>query len=174
MKRGRVIWLYGRPCSGKTTIARALHAKLAAEGTASVMIDGDRLRNTFISGDLGFSPQDRAMNIKRAADMARIIIDSGVIVIASFITPTLALRKSVLHIIGDVSLIYVKCSFAECASRDVKGHYKRALLGVIPDFTGVGGVFEEPSDFVFSLNTEEKSVERCVGELIEIIRESSW
>lgn len=141
------VWLTGLSASGKSTIAYALEARLIAEGHACAVLDGDNMRHG-LNRDLGFSPEDRAENIRRVAEVARLMNDAGLIVITSFISPYAADRSNAREIIGDERFIeaFVDVPAEVCEQRDPKGLYAKARAGLIPDFTGVSAPYEAPAD----------------------------
>jgi adenylylsulfate kinase len=144
-QRGRVIWLYGLSGSGKSTLAIALERRLHAEGVTTHLLDGDNVR-TGLNRDLGFTDADRAENIRRIAEVAKLFVQAGVVVIAAFITPQRAHRQLARTIIGaeDFSEVYVAASFDTCAARDPKGLYAKARAGTVQQFTGRDSAFEPP------------------------------
>ncbi|MBA2743839.1 MAG: adenylyl-sulfate kinase [Chthoniobacterales bacterium] len=164
----RVIWLYGLSGSGKSTLANALERKLRSEGMITFILDGDRLR-TGLNRDLGFSHEDRAENIRRVAEVARLFVEAGVIVISAFITPSEQLRASIRTIVGQEDLIevYVRCSFKKCQERDVKGLYAKAAAGQLPDFTGRDALFEEPADPQLIIDTETAALDDSLAMLCD-------
>jgi adenylylsulfate kinase len=145
-QRARVIWLYGLSGSGKSTLANALERKLHAEKFTTHLLDGDNVR-TGLNRDLGFSDADRAENIRRVAEVSKLFVQAGVVVIAAFITPQRALRELARGIIGadDFLEVYVSASFEECARRDPKGIYAKAGAGQVRQFTGRDSAFEPPA-----------------------------
>jgi len=145
-QRGQVLWFYGLSGSGKSTIAQALDRELHAAGRLTKVLDGDNIRGG-LNGNLGFSDEDRTENIRRVAEVAKLFAAAGFVVLASFITPTVELRKSAREIVGedDLTLIYTKASFAACQQRDPKGLYAKVAEGKVPQFTGKDSGFEEPS-----------------------------
>lgn len=145
IRKAFAFWITGLPASGKTTLANELHQYLAEQGIPSVLIDGDDFRKS-LGADLGFSLGDRGENIRRAASMARMVIDSGVVAICSFVSPTLAIRQYAKDIISANSFveIYVNTPLSVCQQRDPKGLYQLAQQGVIKDFTGVSSPYETP------------------------------
>ncbi len=165
MKTLRTIWFTGLPCLGKTTLAKALKAKLDEKGHKTVHLDGDVVRAGINKG-LGFSPNDRRENLKRAAHMARDLSREGSLAIASFVSPTNELRDMVREIIGPMWLVYVKCGLEECKRRDVKGMYQRALKGEIKEFTGISAPFEEPDRADVVVDTENNDIENCVKQIL--------
>ncbi len=144
-QRGRVIWLYGLSGSGKSTLAIALERRLHAEGFTTHLLDGDNVRSG-LNRDLGFTDADRAENIRRIAEVAKLFVQAGVVVIAAFITPQRAHRQLARTIIGadDFSEVYVAASFDTCAARDPKGLYAKAKAGNVQQFTGRDSSFEPP------------------------------
>jgi adenylylsulfate kinase len=154
-QRARVVWLFGLSGSGKSTLATALEARLFADGYTTALLDGDNLR-TGLNAGLGFTDADRAENIRRAAEVARLFVQAGVICINSFITPRESLRTSAREIIGaeDLLEIYVEASFETCRARDVKGLYKKVEAGQVANFTGQAQAFEPPERPHLVLNTE--------------------
>lgn len=168
-QRGQVIWLYGLSGSGKSTLAIALERKLHGEGFATQLLDGDNVR-TGLNRGLGFSDADRAENIRRIAEVAKLHAQAGLVTLCSFITPLRALRNSAREIIGgeDLLEVYVKADIATCAKRDPKGLYAKAAAGGVGQFTGKDSSFEEPAaDAVSTLviDTEAASPEVCLATL---------
>ncbi|GAA5483635.1 adenylyl-sulfate kinase [Haloferula sargassicola] len=169
-QKGGVLWLCGLSGSGKSTIAGALEHVLHDQGRFVIRLDGDNLR-TGLNSNLGFSDEDRMENIRRTAELAKVLAANGVIVICSLITPKGALRDLARGILGDdFREIYVKASYATCQQRDPKGLYAKAAAGEIPDFTGRDSDFEEPQDPGLVLDTEQLSVEDSVFEILEWVR----
>ncbi|MDX1903754.1 MAG: adenylyl-sulfate kinase [Thermonemataceae bacterium] len=156
-QKGIVIWLMGLSGAGKSTLGTHLAERLYQKGFLTQCLDGDNLRSG-LNKNLGFSEDDRLENIRRAAEVAKILADSGVIVIASFICPTHKTQKMVREIIGnqDFIEIFVNCPLEVCEQRDVKGLYAKARAGIIKDFTGIDSPFEAPirPDFVIETHTE--------------------
>ncbi len=145
-QRALVIWLFGLSGSGKSTLGVALERRLADEGFTTHLLDGDNLR-TGLSRGLGFSEADREENIRRAAEVARLFVQAGIVTIASFITPFRALRDTARGIVGaaDFFPVYVHASFETCARRDPKGLYAKAAAAGVPGFTGRDSPFEPPA-----------------------------
>ena len=168
--QGRVIWLFGRPCAGKTTIGSHLSEVLKGLNYQVITLDGDELRAT-INRDLSFSPKDRHENIRRSAEMARVLAKKGIIVVCSFVTPTNKLRDLITDILFDVptDLIFIDTSLEECQRRDTKGQYKQAQTGVINDFTGIGSPFEEPVGEHHILNTKDLNIDEAVEKCLRFI-----
>lgn len=144
-QKARVIWLYGLSGAGKSTLAVALERRLAAEGRVTHLLDGDNVR-TGLNRGLGFSEADRAENLRRVAEVAKLFVQAGVVTLCSFITPLRAHRALAREIIGseDFLEIYVAASFEACAQRDPKGLYAKAAAGGVGQFTGRDSTFEPP------------------------------
>ena len=173
-QHGLVVWLFGLSGSGKTTISTLLREKLKEEGFFTVALDGDALREG-INKDLGFSEQDRTENIRRAAEIARLMLNNNIITICSFITPLGTQRALAAEIIGEKYFeVFIDCPLNVCKARDVKGLYKDADQNLIPNFTGVSAKFEPSANanLVIKTNTESpvQSRERLFKEIIFQIR----
>ena len=168
--KGLVIWMFGLSGSGKSTLAQALERKLFENKIHHKLLDGDNLR-TGINSNLGFSEEDRKENIRRAAEVSKLFVENGEVVICSLISPTKEIRSMAKEIVGDRDFreVYVKASFETCAKRDVKGLYKKALAGEIKNFTGLDSPFEEPENPFLELDTESKSLEECQNLLLETV-----
>lgn len=169
-QRGAMIWLTGLSGSGKSTLAVALERELYRRGNLCRVLDGDNIR-TGINKNLGFSPADRVENIRRIAEVGRLFVDTGVITLSAFISPTRELREMARAIVGpsDFLEVYVSTPLAECERRDVKGLYAKARRGEIADFTGISAPFEEPEAPALSLDTAALSVESAVGMLLRAV-----
>ena len=166
----RVIWLFGRPCSGKTTIAEQLIEQLSGTDRHVIFIDADFLR-TGLNRDLGFSMEDRYENIRRAAEMASFIALKGnTMVICAFITPMKALRDLAASIAQRNGVpfypIFIDTPLDECVRRDVKGHYKSASKGLMVQFTGISSPFEEPSGDEMRISTLNLTPAECAQMII--------
>lgn len=158
-----VIWLTGLSGSGKSTIANALEAELFKKQIHTFCLDGDNTR-LGINKDLGFSTADRTENIRRVAEMAKLFLESGTIVITSFISPLISDREMAKQIIGssDFIEVYINCPLSVCENRDVKGLYAKARKGEIKDFTGIDSPFEAPLESDIELFTENNSIQECI------------
>ncbi len=170
-QRAGVFWLYGLSGSGKSTLAAALEKALHAEGRVTVILDGDLLR-TGLNRGLGFSDEDRRENLRRAAEVARLLVQSGLVVIGSFITPTKSFRSLARQTVGedDFHEVYVHADFDTCRQRDVKGLYAKADQGQVKQFTGRDSGFEEPSSPDLLINTLTESEEESLAKLIAFVR----
>ena len=166
--RGAVVWFTGLSGSGKSTLAIALERALSARGILCRILDGDNVR-CGINAGLDFSEADRRENIRRVAEVCRLFVDTGVVVLACFVSPTRELRQMAAEIVGpgDFLEVYVSTPLAECERRDVKGLYAKARRGEIRDFTGISAPFEEPDAPALRLDTSGRSVDGCVDRLLE-------
>ncbi len=168
-QRGLVIWMYGISGSGKSTLAVSLERHFHEQGRLTQVLDGDNIRHG-INRDLGFSLEDRQENIRRIAEIAKLSRNLGVITIASFITPTNALRAIARDMIGENLIqVYIKASYEACEERDVKGLYAKAKRGEVKQFTGKDSLFEEPDNADLILDTELLSIEEATQQLIDAV-----
>lgn len=167
--RGAVIWLTGLSGAGKSTLAMAVERRLFARGAQAYVLDGDNVRSG-LNRDLGFSPQDRAENIRRVGEVAALFADAGTIVVTAFISPFRTDREAARAAAGDkFHEVYVDADLATCEARDPKGLYRRARVGEIRDFTGVSAPYEAPVRPEIVIDTARKSLEECVEELLSYI-----
>jgi adenylylsulfate kinase len=162
-QRALCIWMTGLSGSGKSTIAQGLERKFHEAGILTKILDGDNVR-TGINSNLGFSEADRMENIRRIAEINKLFLDAGVVTINSFVSPTKDVRALAKTIIGtaDFNEVYINASFDECARRDVKGLYEKALKGEIKHFTGLDAPFEAPTDAALEIKTAEQTIEESV------------
>lgn len=165
-----MIWFTGLSGSGKTTLALALEHKLQERGLLARVLDGDNIR-TGINSNLGFSEADRMENIRRIAEIGKLFVDTGIITIAAFISPTHAMRKMAADIIGekDFMEIYLSTPLEECEKRDVKGLYAKARRGEIQNFTGITAPFEAPLRPALTLDTSVLSLEESMEKLLTVV-----
>lgn len=170
-QRGVMLWFTGLSGSGKSTLAVALERELHRRGLLCRLLDGDNIR-TGINSNLGFSAEDRRENIRRIAEVAKLFVDTGIITLAAFISPTEELRRLARHIIGpdDFKEIYVATPLEVCEARDVKGLYAKARRGEVSHFTGISAPFEVPADPALTLDTSQLSVEQGVERLLRLLR----
>ena len=167
-----VLWMTGLSGAGKSTIAYALEKKLQTENILCEVLDGDVLRNGINAG-LGFTETDRKENIRRTAEIAKLLCANNFIVICSLITPTDDLRSIAKSILGDkFKLIHISTSLEICKDRDVKGLYGKALKGEIPNFTGISAPFDIPHDAHFIIDTQNQSENQSVEALYAFLRNS--
>ena len=169
-QRGCVLWLTGLSGCGKSTIANMLEETLNKKGSHTYLLDGDNIRHGLSRG-LGFSEEDRMENIKRVAEAAKLFVDAGTIVIASFISPLRKHRQAAKEIIGagDFIEVFVDTPFHECVKRDAKGWYKKALNGEIENYTGVDAPYEKPENPDVHIKTDESEVEESVMVIINFL-----
>ena len=169
-QRGVTIWLTGLSGSGKSTIAVAAERVLILRGHLAFVLDGDNIRHG-LNRNLGFSPEDRSENIRRIGEVSKLFTEAGVIVFSSFISPYRSDRDTARAGMapGDFVEVYVDASLATCEDRDVKGLYKKARAGEIPEFTGISAPYEAPESPELILDTNRQSVEESVSQLIEFL-----
>ena len=169
-QRGMMLWFTGLSGSGKSTVAIALERELQRRGLLCRLLDGDNIR-TGINANLGFTADDRRENIRRIAEVAKLFVDTGIITLAAFISPTEELRTLARDIIGadDFKEIYISTPLEECERRDVKGLYARARRGEVKHFTGIAAPFEAPQHPALSLDTSRLTLEQSVAKLVELV-----
>jgi len=150
-----VIWMTGLSGAGKTTLAQSLNIEILKRGYFTKSFDGDIVRQG-LNKDLGYSMEDRTENIRRIAEVSKLFLDSGLVVICSFISPTKEARDLAKSIIGEDRFIelYVNCPFEVCEQRDVKGLYKLARQGLLKNFTGIDSVYEPPENSDIEVRTD--------------------
>lgn len=167
----RCIWLTGLSGAGKSTIAELLDRQLHAGGLPTYLLDGDILRRG-LNRDLGFSDVDRAENIRRVAEVARLMVDAGLTVLVAFISPFRAERRLARDLFGVDQFVevFVDTSVAECERRDPKGLYAKARRGEVKKFTGIDSVYEPPEAPEVHLLTEENSAESCVEQILAFLK----
>lgn len=169
--RGLVVWLYGLSGSGKSTLAALLERNLHQSRILTTVLDGDNVR-TGLNANLGFSDEDRRENIRRVSEVAKLFCRSGVVTLASFITPREELRALARATVGEEDFlgVYVKCAFETCAQRDVKGLYAKAAAGGVAQFTGKDSAFEEPAQEDLILDTDVESEAESLARLEAAVR----
>ena len=169
-QKAKVLWLTGLSGSGKSTIAQYLERHLYNEGFFAQVLDGDNIRSG-INSNLGFSVEDRSENIRRIAEIAKLYLNTGIITINSFISPTIAIREMAKEIIGAESFIevYINAPLEVCEARDVKGLYQKARKGEIKGFTGIDSPYEAPIKPAIEIKTNELNVESSVNQIYEYI-----
>ena len=165
-----MIWFTGLSGSGKSTIAIALERELHKRGLLCRILDGDNIRSG-INNNLGFTEADRIENIRRIAEVSKLFVDTGIITIAAFISPSNDIREMAANIIGkdDFLEVYVSTPIEECERRDVNGLYAKARRGEIKNFTGISAPFEAPAHPALTLDTSALSLEESVNKLLELI-----
>ncbi|MFA9556960.1 adenylyl-sulfate kinase [Evansella sp. AB-rgal1] len=169
---GMILWFTGLSGSGKSTIANLLEKDLHDQTVHTYLLDGDNVRHG-INKNLGFSSQDRKENIRRIAEIGKLFVDAGIVVLVAAISPfkedRAAARDLFTH--GDFVEIYVKCSLEECEKRDPKGLYKKARKGEIKEFTGVTHPYEEPVNPEIIIDTTKQNSEQSVNEITSFLKE---
>lgn len=169
-QRGVMLWFTGLSGSGKSTVAIALERELHKRGLLCRILDGDNIRMG-INANLGFSEEDRRENIRRVAEVAKLFVDTGIITIAAFVSPTEDLRQLAESIIGkdDFKEIFISTPIEECERRDVKGLYARARRGEVKNFTGISAPFEAPKHPALSIDTSKMPLEESVNMLLKFL-----
>jgi adenylylsulfate kinase len=164
------LWLTGLSAAGKSTLAFAVERALIDQGRACYVLDGDNVRHG-LNRDLGFSAADRAENIRRIAEVARLMNDAGLIVITAFISPCRADRAAARAIIGMDCFreVYVSTSLAVCESRDPKGLYGKARAGKVAEFTGISSPYEPPESPALVIDTAQLALDQAVSRLISLL-----
>ena len=175
--RGGTIWFTGFSGSGKSTIAAAVEAALIAAGRPAYLLDGDNVRHG-LNGDLGFSAEDRAENVRRISHVAQLMADSGVVVLVPVISPYRAGRQWArdIHAAADLPFVevFVDAPIETCMERDVKGLYARAAAGEIPQFTGVSDPYEPPENPELHIKTDEETPETSVASVLLYLDTNGW
>ena len=169
-QRGLMVWFTGLSGSGKSTVAIALERELHRRGILCRILDGDNIR-CGINNNLGFSEADRVENIRRIAEVSKLFVDTGIVTLAAFISPSNDIREMAARIIGkdDFLEVYVSTPLEECERRDVKGLYAKARRGEIKNFTGISAPFEAPLHPALTLDTSVLGVEESVSRLLALI-----
>jgi adenylylsulfate kinase len=169
-QRSCAVWMTGLSGSGKSTIAIGLERALHERGRYAVVLDGDNVR-TGINSNLGFSEADRTENIRRIAEVARLFVQNGAVVICCFVSPTIAIREQARSIIGadDFVEVFIDTPLEECERRDVKGLYAMARAGEVKDFTGISAPFEPPPAPAIRIATQGRTEEASTADLLNFI-----
>lgn len=167
-----LIWFTGLSGSGKSTIANALEKRLFEEGYRTYSLDGDNIRKG-INNDLTFSPTDRTENIRRIAEIGKLMVDAGLITLGAFVSPYKKDRKLIENIVEKNNFveIFVDTSIEECEKRDVKGLYKKARKGEIKDFTGIDAPYEKPDNADLTVVTDHLTIEEAVEQVYSLIKQ---
>ena len=171
-QKGVILWFTGLSGSGKSTVANEVSHRLHQMGKLNYILDGDNIRHG-LNKDLGFSPEDRAENIRRISEVANLFADAGVITITAFISPYRKDRDFCRSLAGDGRFIeiYVKASLETCEKRDPKGLYKKARAGEIKEFTGISAPYEEPLNPEIILDSDNLSIEEEVEKVLGYLKE---
>lgn len=170
MQKAKVIWLTGLSGAGKTTLGLALEDELFKRGYLTQILDGDIVRSG-INNNLKFSLSDRMENIRRIAEVSKLFMHCGIVIINCFITPTNDMRRMAREIIGEEDLleVYINASLAVCEKRDTKGLYRKARLGEIKDFTGINSPFDEPDHVGLEIRTDQMDIEESLRMLMDYV-----
>ena len=171
--KGVTIWFTGLPCSGKTTLAKAVREELERRGYYVESLDGDVTRK-YLSKGLGFSKEDRDENIRRVGFVCSLLTKAGAIVTAAFVSPYESIRQEIREQIKDFVLVYVRCPVEVCIERDVKGMYKKALAGEIKNFTGISDPYEEPENPEVIVDTDKENIEESASKVIKKLEEMGY
>ena len=168
-QRSVIIWLTGLSGSGKSTISDRLEQVLHEQGFATYLLDGDNIRHG-LNSNIDFSDAGRSENIRRIGEVAKLMLDAGIIVITAFISPFKKDRLLVRKLVAENEFIevFVKCPIEICEARDVKGLYAKARAGEIPEFTGISSPFEEPDNPEVLIHSDTSEIEECVNKILEI------
>ncbi len=167
---GGLIWFTGLSGSGKSTLAHTVEEKLHSLCVRSYVLDGDNIR-TGLNKDLGLSPEDRKENVRRIAEVAKLMVDAGLLVFAAFIAPYKQSREYVSKLMAGWPYyeVYLKCSVERCAKRDPKGLYKKARTGKITNLTGISAPYEEPEHPSLIIETDKLGLQQSVDEVIRFL-----
>ena len=169
-QKGTALWFTGLSGSGKSTIANEVEKELFYQNKHTYILDGDNIRHG-LNNDLGFSSNDRSENIRRIAEVSKLFVDAGLIVLVSFISPFQKDRELAKKIIGqeDFIEIFVDASFQECAKRDPKGLYKKALNGEIKNFTGLDSPYEKPENPDIYINSSKITIRESTKKILDFL-----
>ena len=169
-QRGMMVWFTGLSGSGKSTVAMSVERELHKRGILCRILDGDNIRSG-INNNLGFSQEDRMENIRRIAEVGKLFVQTGIVTLACFVSPTEDIREMARQIVGeqDFKEVYVSTPIEECERRDVKGLYARARKGEVKNFTGISAPFEEPQNPTLSIDTSKLSLEESTMKVLEMI-----
>jgi len=167
-----VVWLTGLSGSGKSTIANQLEVELNKRGQRTYLLDGDNVR-TGLCKDLGFSDQDRKENIRRIGEVAKLMVDAGLIVISAFVSPFRADRMQVRALLEPSEFIevFVNCPVEVCKQRDTKGLYAKAIKGEISNFTGISSPFENPENPELEVHSDREEISESVNKVLNLLLE---
>ena len=165
-----LLWFTGLSGSGKSTLANLVEVALHKKGFSTYILDGDNIRQG-INSDLSFIPEDRTENIRRIAEISKLMLDCGILTLAAFVSPYIKDRDQVKNIVGNKNFIeiFVNTSLKECERRDVKGLYKKARLGKIKNMTGISAPYEAPINPDLEVITDKQSIEQSVDVILKFI-----
>ncbi len=170
--KSTIIWFTGLSGAGKSTLAHAVEERLHQMNCRTFVLDGDNVRHG-LCGDLGFTDLDRQENIRRIAEVAKLMLEAGTITLTAFISPFRAERNLARNLVphGDFIEIYCSCDLSICEQRDVKGLYKKARQGEIKHFTGISSPYEAPEKPELSVDTGKHTLDECVDQVLELLKE---
>jgi len=171
--KGFTLWFTGIPCSGKSVLADVVAQDLRERGMKVERLDGDIVRKS-LTRDLGFTEEDRNMNIERVTFVAKLLTRNGVAVLASFVSPYNKIRAYSRKEIGNYILVYVKCPVEVCEQRDVKGMYAKARAGKIENFTGINHPFEEPNHADIIVESDKQTVEESKATILKALDKKGY
>ena len=165
-----ILWFTGLSGAGKSTLAHAVEERLHQAGCRTFVLDGDNVRHG-LCGDLGFSDQDRQENVRRIAELSKLMLEAGIITLTAFISPFAAERQLARQLVadGDFVEIYCNCELVICEQRDVKGLYQKARNGEIQQFTGISSPYQPPQDPELIINTGTYSLEQSVQQVLDML-----
>lgn len=169
--KGAVLWFTGLSASGKSTLSHMVEKKLHELGCSTYVFDGDNVRHG-LCGDLGFSAEDRAENIRRIGEMVHLFVDAGIIALTAFISPFINDRERVKAIVGADRFveIFVDCPLEVCIERDPKGIYAKALTGEIKDFTGISSPYEPPDTPDIVIHSDREPFDHAADRIMAFMR----
>ncbi|HMP62565.1 MAG TPA: adenylyl-sulfate kinase, partial [Phenylobacterium sp.] len=172
-QKGRVVWLTGLSGAGKSTIANLVEKRMQADGRHTYLLDGDNVRHG-LNKDLGFTEEDRVENIRRVAEVAKLMVDAGLITLVSFISPFRAERRMARELMeaGEFVEVYVSTPLAVAEQRDVKGLYAKARSGQLKNFTGIDSPYEEPENAEIVVDTTAMSPEEAAEAIVAWLRDN--
>jgi adenylylsulfate kinase len=170
-----VLWFTGLSGAGKSTLSVEVEKELHQRGIRTYILDGDNIRHG-LNKDLGFSAEDRKENIRRIGEVAKLMVDAGIVTLTAFISPYREDREMVRQLLGEKEFIeiYVKCSLEECERRDPKGLYKKARAGEIKGFTGIDDPYEEPENPELVVETDKQTLEESIKQIIAYLEENGY
>lgn len=170
--KGAIVWFTGLSGAGKSTLAHAVEETLYKMNSSTIVLDGDNVRHG-LCGDLTFSEEDRKENIRRIGEMAKLFLETGTIALTAFISPFKSDRQFVRNLVahGDFLEVYCNSSLEVCEKRDVKGLYKKAREGLIPNYTGISSPYEDPINPELIVNTGIDSLEFCVDQVLGMLKD---